>query len=157
MTRSLVVFSRWSLTPGTLLLETIRASDRGRPRRVVAQTRGRPRQVLLYCFFFLGLQLFIRAYNFFDVVGPDVQQHFWLSSWHCSKRKLLSCDRSVNITKPRCPTETLSYFTHARTNVVISLEPLFFRGRGIHDNSKLFFLLLHLYYNGDIGGRLALQ
>ena len=49
MTRSLVAFSRWSLTPGTLLLETIRASDCGRPRRVVAQTRGRPRQVLLYC------------------------------------------------------------------------------------------------------------
>ena len=38
----------WSLTPGTLLLETIRASDCGRPRRVVAQTSGRPRQVLLY-------------------------------------------------------------------------------------------------------------
>ena len=48
MTRSLVAFSRWSLTPGTLLLETIRASDCGRPWRVVAQTRGRPRQVLLY-------------------------------------------------------------------------------------------------------------
>ena len=59
MTRSLVAFGRWSLTPSTLSLETIRASDcgrprrvvaqtRGRPRRVVAQTRGRPRQVLLY-------------------------------------------------------------------------------------------------------------
>ena len=39
MTRSLVVFSRWSLTPGTLSLETIRASVCGRPRRVVAQDR----------------------------------------------------------------------------------------------------------------------
>ena len=48
MTRSLVAFSRWSLTPGTLLLETIRASDCGRPRRVVAQTTDRPRQVPLY-------------------------------------------------------------------------------------------------------------
>ena len=36
--------------PGILLLETIRAGDCGRPRRVVAQTRGRPRQVLLYIF-----------------------------------------------------------------------------------------------------------
>ena len=36
--------------PGTLLLETIRAGDCGRPRRVVAQTRGRPRQVLLHIF-----------------------------------------------------------------------------------------------------------
>ena len=34
--------------PGTLLLETIRVGDCGRPRRVIAQTRGRPRQVLLY-------------------------------------------------------------------------------------------------------------
>ena len=48
MTRSLVASGRWSLTPVTLLLETIRASDCGRPRRVVVQTRGRPRQVLLY-------------------------------------------------------------------------------------------------------------
>ena len=48
MTLSLVSFGRWSLTPGTLLLETIRASDCGRPRRVFAQTRGRPRQVILY-------------------------------------------------------------------------------------------------------------
>ena len=48
MTLSLVTSGRWSPTPGTLLLETIRAGDCGRPRRVVAQTRGRPRQVLLY-------------------------------------------------------------------------------------------------------------
>ena len=44
MTRSLVAFTRWSLTPGTLLLETIRASDCGpqdewSPKPEVAQDR----------------------------------------------------------------------------------------------------------------------
>ena len=39
MTRSLVASGRWSFMTGTLFLETIRAGDCGRPRRVVAQNR----------------------------------------------------------------------------------------------------------------------
>ena len=43
MTRSVVAFSRWSLTPGTLLLETIRTSDcivdEWSPKPKVAQDR----------------------------------------------------------------------------------------------------------------------
>ena len=39
MTQTLVAFGRWSLTPGALLLEMIRAGDCGSPK-----TSGRPNQ-----------------------------------------------------------------------------------------------------------------
>ena len=58
MTRSLVASGRWSLKPGTLLLETIRAGivvpkTSGRPRRVAAQDEWSPKpevaQHRFYC------------------------------------------------------------------------------------------------------------
>ena len=84
MTRSLVASGRWLLTPATLLLETIRAGDCGRPRRVVAQTRGRPRQVLLYSDFFYQIDnttsMLINIGK--SVIGSNI--HIEVNSLQCS-------------------------------------------------------------------------